>query len=48
MRFGIMGFCTGPYDEQASRVRFAEDAGFDSAWVDDDIDADEDVPGDLG
>lgn len=37
MRFGIMGFCTGPYEALAARVRFAERAGFDSAWFDDDI-----------
>lgn len=37
MRFGIMGSCTGPYDALAARVRSAEKAGFDTAWVDDDI-----------
>jgi alkanesulfonate monooxygenase SsuD/methylene tetrahydromethanopterin reductase-like flavin-dependent oxidoreductase (luciferase family) len=37
MRIGIMGFCTAPYDDISRRVRAAEEMGFDSAWVDDDI-----------
>ncbi len=37
MRFGIMSFCTQPYDEIADRFRHAEALGFDSGWVDDDV-----------
>ncbi|HEY7032415.1 MAG TPA: LLM class flavin-dependent oxidoreductase [Thermomicrobiales bacterium] len=37
MRFGIMSFCRAPYEEIASRFRLAEELGFASAWVDDDI-----------
>ena len=37
MRFGIMGFCTAPYEALVGRVQQAEALGFDSAWVDDDI-----------
>jgi len=37
LRFGVMNFCRSPYGELAQRIQFAEQAGFDSAWVDDDI-----------
>lgn len=37
LRFGIMSFCTAPYDDLVRRVRAAEELGFASAWVNDDI-----------
>lgn len=37
MRFGVMNFGRAPYDVLAERVRSAESLGFDSAWVDDDL-----------
>ena len=37
MRFGIMSFCQAPYEELVRRFRAAEELGFASAWVDDDI-----------
>ncbi len=37
MHFGIFSFGQGPYDDLARRFRQAEDLGFSSAWVDDDI-----------
>lgn len=36
-RFGIMGFTVPPYGAIAARVRAAEEMGFASAWVDDDL-----------
>jgi alkanesulfonate monooxygenase SsuD/methylene tetrahydromethanopterin reductase-like flavin-dependent oxidoreductase (luciferase family) len=37
LRFGIMSFCTAPYEELARRFRSAEELGFASGWVNDDI-----------
>ncbi len=37
MRFGIMSFATAPYEDLVRRFRSAEELGFASAWVDDDI-----------
>lgn len=37
MRFGIFGFGRAPYAELAKRFRLAEELGFASAWVDDDL-----------
>ena len=37
MQFGIFSFGRVPYDELARRFRQAEELGFVSAWVDDDI-----------
>jgi len=37
MRFGIMTFCRAPFADVVRLVRTAEELGFDSAWVDDDI-----------
>ena len=37
MRFGIMSFCTAPYEALARRFRQAEELGFASGWVNDDI-----------
>jgi alkanesulfonate monooxygenase SsuD/methylene tetrahydromethanopterin reductase-like flavin-dependent oxidoreductase (luciferase family) len=37
MRFGIFSFGRVPYDDLARRFRQAEELGFVSAWVDDDI-----------
>jgi alkanesulfonate monooxygenase SsuD/methylene tetrahydromethanopterin reductase-like flavin-dependent oxidoreductase (luciferase family) len=37
MRFGIFGFGRAPYGELARRFRLAEELGFASAWVDDDL-----------
>lgn len=37
MRFGIFSFCRNPYERLAERVRHAEEMGFTSAWVDDDL-----------
>jgi alkanesulfonate monooxygenase SsuD/methylene tetrahydromethanopterin reductase-like flavin-dependent oxidoreductase (luciferase family) len=37
MSFGIMGFATPPYEDLARRVRTAEELGFATAWVNDDI-----------
>lgn len=37
MRFGIFGFSRVPYATLAERTRRAEEMGFDSAWVDDDV-----------
>ncbi|HEV2129375.1 MAG TPA: LLM class flavin-dependent oxidoreductase, partial [Thermomicrobiales bacterium] len=37
MRFGIFSFGRIPYRALADRVRLAEDLGFASAWVDDDL-----------
>ena len=37
LRFGVMNFCRSPYSDLSQRIRFAEEMGFDSAWVDDDI-----------
>ena len=37
MRFGIFGFGRAPYGELARRIRLAEELGFASAWVDDDL-----------
>lgn len=37
MRFGIFGFGRIPYRVLADRVRLAEELGFASAWVDDDL-----------
>lgn len=37
LRFGIMGFTTPPFEEIAQRVRSAEEMGFSSAWLDDDL-----------
>lgn len=37
MRFGIMSFAAPPYENLARRVRAAEELGFASAWVNDDI-----------
>jgi alkanesulfonate monooxygenase SsuD/methylene tetrahydromethanopterin reductase-like flavin-dependent oxidoreductase (luciferase family) len=37
MRFGIMSFCKAPYEDLARRFQAAEEMGFDSGWVDDDI-----------
>ncbi len=37
MRFGIFSFGIAPYEDLARRWRSAEELGFDSAWVDDDL-----------
>ncbi|MDQ3809330.1 MAG: LLM class flavin-dependent oxidoreductase [Chloroflexota bacterium] len=37
MRFGMFTFCRAPFDELVRLWRAAEDLGFDSAWVDDDL-----------
>lgn len=37
LRFGVMNFCRIPYSDLSQRIQFAEEFGFDSAWVDDDI-----------
>jgi alkanesulfonate monooxygenase SsuD/methylene tetrahydromethanopterin reductase-like flavin-dependent oxidoreductase (luciferase family) len=37
LRFGILSFTTAPYDTLAHLWRDAEALGFDSAWVDDDL-----------
>lgn len=37
MRFGVMSFCRAPYDDLSARILSAEALGFDSAWVDDDL-----------
>ena len=37
MRFGIFSFGRAPYAELAARFRLAEELGFGSAWVDDDL-----------
>lgn len=37
LRFGIMGFTSPPYSGIAERIRAAEDMGFASAWLDDDL-----------
>ena len=37
MRFGIMSFATAPYEDLARRFRTAEEFGFASGWVNDDI-----------
>lgn len=37
MRFGVFSFGRAPYDELAQRVQRAEELGFASAWVDDDL-----------
>lgn len=37
MRFGIMSFATSPYEDLVQRFRMAEQLGFASAWVNDDI-----------
>jgi alkanesulfonate monooxygenase SsuD/methylene tetrahydromethanopterin reductase-like flavin-dependent oxidoreductase (luciferase family) len=37
LRFGVMNFCRSPYDALSQRIRDAEEMGFDSAWIDDDI-----------
>lgn len=37
MAFGILSFATAPYGDLARRFRQAEELGFASAWLDDDI-----------
>ncbi len=37
MRFGIFSFGRAPYSELAQRFQLAEELGFASAWVDDDL-----------
>jgi alkanesulfonate monooxygenase SsuD/methylene tetrahydromethanopterin reductase-like flavin-dependent oxidoreductase (luciferase family) len=37
LTFGLMGFCQAPYEAIAQRFRLAEELGFDSSWVDDDL-----------
>ncbi len=37
LRFGILSFAKAPFDELARHWRSAEELGFDSAWVDDDL-----------
>jgi alkanesulfonate monooxygenase SsuD/methylene tetrahydromethanopterin reductase-like flavin-dependent oxidoreductase (luciferase family) len=37
MRFGIFSFGRAPYADVAARFRLAEELGFASAWVDDDV-----------
>jgi len=37
MRFGLFSFGRAPYDDLAHRFRHAENLGFASAWVDDDL-----------
>jgi alkanesulfonate monooxygenase SsuD/methylene tetrahydromethanopterin reductase-like flavin-dependent oxidoreductase (luciferase family) len=37
MRFGIFSFSRAPYGDLAERFRLAEELGFSSAWVNDDI-----------
>ena len=37
MRFGIFSFARAPYNELAQRFRLAEELGFASAWVNDDL-----------
>ncbi|HEY1295644.1 MAG TPA: LLM class flavin-dependent oxidoreductase [Chloroflexota bacterium] len=37
MRFGMFTFCRAPFDELVHLWRAADDLGFDSAWVDDDL-----------
>jgi alkanesulfonate monooxygenase SsuD/methylene tetrahydromethanopterin reductase-like flavin-dependent oxidoreductase (luciferase family) len=37
MRFGVFSFGRAPYDELARRFRLAEELGFATAWVDDDL-----------
>jgi alkanesulfonate monooxygenase SsuD/methylene tetrahydromethanopterin reductase-like flavin-dependent oxidoreductase (luciferase family) len=37
MRFGIFSFSRAPYGDLARRFRLAEELGFASAWVDDDL-----------
>jgi alkanesulfonate monooxygenase SsuD/methylene tetrahydromethanopterin reductase-like flavin-dependent oxidoreductase (luciferase family) len=37
LRFGILSFTTAPYDDLARLWRTVEALGFDSAWVDDDL-----------
>lgn len=37
MRFGVFSFCRAPYGDLAQRFRRAEELGFASAWVDDDL-----------
>ena len=37
VKFGLMGFCQAPYEAIAQRFRLAEEFGFDSAWLDDDL-----------
>jgi len=37
MRFGMFTFCRAPFDEVARLWQSADELGFDSAWVDDDL-----------
>ena len=37
LHYGIMSFCTAPYEDLTRRFRAAEAFGFTSAWVNDDI-----------
>lgn len=37
MRFGIMSFAAPPFEDLVQRFREAEDLGFASAWVNDDV-----------
>jgi alkanesulfonate monooxygenase SsuD/methylene tetrahydromethanopterin reductase-like flavin-dependent oxidoreductase (luciferase family) len=37
MRFGVISLTSAPFEDLARRVRWFEDLGFDTAWVDDDL-----------
>ena len=37
MRFGVFSFARAPYETMAQQIQLAEELGFSSAWVNDDL-----------